>query len=150
MTLTDPLSTSQRPRRPSAAAFLAPSESLVGKITVGPDDEAPRWLGHIVDRLNSIASSPDVDGVDPAAIGRVLKVLWGLLRVDTPTPSVVPCENGGIQCVWHKAGWDLELDIFADETTVWAREREGNLSWSGSLGDYREDTELVLKTLAAS
>lgn len=148
MILTDPLLTARRPPKVSAVAFLAVETQEVGTVRV--ENDAPNWLPYVIDRLNVIAGSPDADDVNSGALGRVLEVLRQLLRSDTPTPSVVPCEDGGIQCVWHKAGWDLEVDVLVAETTVWARERSTGTTWGGPLADYREDTELVLKTLSAS
>lgn len=70
-----------------------------------------------------------------------------LLRAYVPTPSVVPSEEGGVTFVWHKGGWDVEIDVMPSECTVWARNRRTRESWSGDIADRWYDVTDLLARL---
>jgi hypothetical protein len=69
-----------------------------------------------------------------------------VLPASAPTPSVVPSEDGGVEFVWHKRNWDIELDVEPGGSSVWARNRETGETWSGVLGGLRERlSDLLVK-----
>ena len=73
-----------------------------------------------------------------------------LFRANTPTPSVVPSEDSGVQFVWHKAGWDLELEIGSDGEYVWARNRVSGETWHGALTSLLPRVSELLNLLAST
>lgn len=136
-------------------AFSRTSRAPV-RVTVPRAATAPRWLGYVIDRLNELAlpvgdSDEDMSAPSHEVLSRALDEAIRVLVPATPTPSVVPTTDGHVQFVWHKAGWDVEVEIGPEETWVWARDRESGESWSGSLDEhmgklvsllYRMETDL--------
>lgn len=66
---------------------------------------------------------------------RAWHLINSILDSDTPTPSVVPGDEGGVRLVWHKGDWDTELEIEANDVFVWARNHRTGETWHGGLGD---------------
>jgi hypothetical protein len=102
-----------------------------------------RWLAYVERRMQELAVNEDDPHGYPARDQHVIQRAWECaakwFTQSTPAPSVVPTAEGGIEFVWHKCGWDLELAIDPDETWVWARERESGEIWHGSLDERREN-----------
>lgn len=133
---------------PEAEAFSRTSRAPV-RVTVLRAATAPRWLGYVIDRLNELAllvDDPDEDLPAPShdVLSRALDEANRFLLPATPTPSVVPTTDGHVQFVWHKAGWDVEVEIGPEETWVWARDRESGESWSGSLDEHKGELVSLL------
>lgn len=111
-----------------------------------------RWSQYVTQRLIELqAGAFDFTGLRvPTA--PVVNAAWaiavGSFRPDTPTPSVLPSEDGDILFVWHKAGWDVELDVGAEGTEVWAYDRQSGREFSGSFEEHRAEFAEVLNTLA--
>jgi hypothetical protein len=82
----------------------------------------------------------------PWLIGSALTKAWSLVAPGVPTPSVVPSEEGNVSLVWHKNGWDVEVEFGEFGTDVWAVNRASQETWHGSL----EDTEAELSELLRS
>lgn len=139
---------------PEAQAFSRTRRASV-KVTVRAAT-APRWLSYVIERLNELASLVDdpEEGLPAPAhevLNRALDEANRFMSLATPTPSVVPTVDGHVEFVWHKAGWDVEVEVGPKETCVWARDRESGESWSGSLDEckgelvsllYRMETDL--------
>lgn len=130
---------------------------LVVTIRVDPRRKSPRWLPYVAHRLNELASradEPDLEGIrapDASVLERSLRVLRELLFDDTPTPSVVPTSDGGVQFVWHKAGWDIEIEVLPSETYVWGRNRrETGREFSGTLPDRSSELRETLREISVS
>jgi hypothetical protein len=81
-------------------------------------------------------------------LARAWNVALNNIGAAVPTPSVVPGEEGTVQLIWHKAGWDLELEIDALESSVWARNRSTGETWHGSLDEHWQRFSSVLRDLA--
>jgi hypothetical protein len=71
-----------------------------------------------------------------------------VLDASSPTPSVVPSDEGGVMFVWHRGGWDVEVEIDATENTVWAQSRRTGDTWFGPLNDRRGDLRQLLREMA--
>jgi hypothetical protein len=78
---------------------------------------AAPWLKPVLKRLQYLHSlAPGWDSVraksiDPHSFDRVLGFLTVTMTPQTPPPSVVPLESGGLQIEWHRAGLDVEIDF---------------------------------------
>jgi hypothetical protein len=111
-----------------------------------------RWFSYVNMRLHQMAEHQLTSHAYPDApiIQRAWSEAVSLFPLSAPTPSVVPSDEGGVAYVWHKRGWDLEIDVRQDGAMVWARNR--NLSneetWYGSLDDYRERVFKLLRDLS--
>ncbi|MGK2957682.1 MAG: hypothetical protein ACSLFB_04640 [Acidimicrobiales bacterium] len=137
---------------PEAEVFSRTSRPPV-KVTVPRAATAPRWLSYVIERLNELAllvDDPDEDLPAPsqAVLNRALEEANRLLPPSTPTPSVVPTTEGHVQFVWHKTGWDVEVEIGMEETWVWAQDRESGESWSGSLDERKGELVSLLHRMA--
>jgi len=134
-------------------AVFAPRARPVFRVRVSRAEETPRWLPYVMTRLQelmTLAYEPDdeVPAPHPEAIQRALHELIRFMRFDTPTPSVVPTFDGGVQFVWHKGGWDIEVEVGPKETLLWAQRRDGSDSWHGSLDERLEEARVVLTEIA--
>ena len=157
MTMTDSALGGFRPALSPTADDLAaftPRRGRTVRVLVDQADETPRWLPYVIGRLRELlhfAYDPD-EGLPPPhpeAIQRALPELIRFMRVDAPTPSVVPTFEGGVQFVWHKGGWDVEVEVGPNETLVWAQRRDGSASWHGSLDDRVHDARAVMSEITA-
>jgi len=112
-----------------------------------------RWYGYVNKRLSELESGAyDFTGlVQPQAraVSRAQTIAGTLFRPDTPTPSVVPSEDGAVVFVWHKAGWDMELEVSDRSTFVWAQRRVDNYRFSGSLNDNERQVSELLENFAS-
>jgi hypothetical protein len=121
--------------------------------TINRIEPTSRWFSYVERRMKELAD--DEEGIDgyPARDQTVINEAWlnaaQLFGPNTPTPSVVPTVQGGIEFVWHKTGWDLELAVDPDETTVWARNRETGDTWYGALHERRGQLLGLLGYLAS-
>jgi hypothetical protein len=86
---------------------------------------------------------------DLSGFVRAWTVGAGLLDETMPTPSVVPSEDGGVTFVWHKGGWDVEVEIDPTETTVWAYSRHTGETWFGELDTHRQALRQLLREMNA-
>lgn len=156
MTITDsPLTQFLPDPSPSADALavFAPRAGLVMRVRIQGAEETPRWLSYVMTRLQALlalAYEPDDEVPTPhlEAIHRALPELSRFMRADTPTPSVVPTVDGGVQFVWHKRGWDLEIEVGPKETLLWAQRRDGSTTVHGSLDERLVDARNVLAEMA--
>lgn len=78
--------------------------------------------------------------------------IGGLLRMlppDAPAPNVLPSRRGGVDFIWHKAGWNVEVNVDPDHrVTVWTRNKERGDGCHGDLDDNREFLLDVLRELS--
>jgi hypothetical protein len=111
-----------------------------------------RWYGYVSRRLRELRDGKyDFTGFEiPSSevIEQARFVAMSLFRPDTPTPSVVPSEEGDVLYVWHKSGWDLEIDVGPEATVVWAHERNTGGEWYGALENLRAEVVNLLDYLA--
>lgn len=148
MTVTDSMTGGFRTNASTAAAW---ARVLRHRVVVKVEDPAPQWLGYVLGRLSDLAEQsddPDLH-VNEEALQRALRDLATVLGPEMPAPSVVPTEEDGVQFVWHRGGWDLEIEVRADETIAWARNRNTDAQLYGSLGDLRQQVQAVLLELSA-
>jgi hypothetical protein len=139
------------PRADDVSMFAARSHPTV-KVRIQHAEETPRWLPYVIVRLRDLQrllNEPayEVPTPDPDALERALSELARFMRIDTPTPSVVPTYDGGVQFVWHKGGWDVEVEVGPKETLVWAQRRDGSVSWDGSLNNHIDEVRALLSEL---
>lgn len=64
-------------------------------------------LGDLEENWDSYGARP----VRPECAVMAVRFLLSYVDRDTPAPSVVPTNRGGIQLEWHRAGADLEIQI---------------------------------------
>jgi hypothetical protein len=113
-----------------------------------------RWREYVQQRLLELSEArfdfselmvPTGQTVDQAR-----SVADSLFRYNTPTPSVVPSEDGAVLFVWRRDGWDVELEVTALTADVWARRRADGLEWHGPLNDRGEQFSDLLEEFSAS
>ncbi len=157
VTITDSALMHFRPESSPSAddlAVFAPRRGPTVKVKVRRAEETPRWLPYVMTRLSELLHlayelDDDVPPPHPETIQRALPELVRFMRSDTPTPSVVPTFDGAVQFVWHKGGWDIEVEVGPKETLLWAQRRDGDASWHGSLDEHLDDIRTLLSSLAA-
>ncbi len=118
-------------------------------------DRTPRWFTYLKRRLDYLQDYPVSDASDEDAypkppeetVKRAWDVACQLFDTDTPTPAVVPADEGGVEFAWHKNGWDLVISALPEETLVWARNRSLGERWSSGLFEQWGRVRSILGTL---
>jgi len=110
-----------------------------------------RWYAYVTKRLAELASGrtdySDMPLPPHAACARALTLAENLFDLNTPTPSVVPSEEGTVVFVWRSQALELEIEVGSEETEVWAYDRPGGNVWSGQLEDRRASVSALLGSL---
>jgi len=112
-----------------------------------------RWWIYVrrrLDDLRELREQPDGETPVPSAraLRRAPAEAVRFMKARTPTPSVVPTPEGAVQFVWHKGGWDIDIEVSDNETTVWVDNRDTGASWHGSLDKRLDELHQVLDNLA--
>ena len=98
-----------------------------------------RWGAYVEQRLGELERGEgDYTGLRKPSAGTVAyarEVAAETFRDGTPTPSVVPTAEGGIDFVWRKNGYDVEICITETEADIWARQRVTGDEWASPLPD---------------
>lgn len=146
----------------SVPVHAIPNESgyLIERIAPGrplsePNGKSLRWVNYVDRRLSEFASLPEHPN-DPEsyprpfdeALARARRVAWTHFRAETPTPSVVPTRDRGVDFVWYKGGWHLELSVEQEGDLVWAHNLSTGELWEGSLDERSGDLRLLLDGLS--
>ena len=86
-----------------------------------------RWGAYVSQRLGELERGEgDYTGLkqpSAATVAFARRMAAETFRDTTPTPSVVPTPDGGIDFVWHKNGYDVEWCITEGEAEFWAHHR---------------------------
>ena len=139
--------------------FASASTSVAGvsyKVSESATDTintvVSRWRRYVERRLGELSVGahnfaglkvPSSQVVDLAR-----RVAQDWFYADTPTPSVLPSEDGEVMFVWHKGGWDVEIIVGLQGAEVWAYERGSGEELSGSLEELGYATSRILMRLA--
>jgi hypothetical protein len=111
-----------------------------------------RWMQYVTQRLLELGQGLyDFTGLkipSPATIERARSVVIETLKDNTPTPSVVPSEDGAVVMIWRKSGWDVEFEITESEANVWAHRRIDSSGWYGPLSQHGADFSSLLDELS--
>ena len=98
-----------------------------------------RWGTYVERRLGELERGEgDYTGLRKPSAGTIAharKVAAETFRDDTPTPSVVPTAEGGIDFLWRKNGYDVEICVTETEADSWARQRATGDEWAAPLPD---------------
>lgn len=142
-----------RPLSATSTAFVLPQR--VNVLDFSSDifkDISTRWGGYVTRRIAEIlVGAHDFTGLK-IPVDRTGRRAWELalklFHPETPTPSVLPSEDGEILFVWHKAGWDIEISIGSEETEIWAHNRRSGQEFSGSVEEVSPEISKTLASLA--
>jgi hypothetical protein len=100
-----------------------------------------RWGAYVEQRLGELdRGEGDYTGLrqpSAATVAHARKVAAETFRETTPTPSVVPDDEGAVLFVWHKNGIDGEIAVTEDEASVWVHHRTTGAMWSSPLSEHR-------------
>ena len=96
-----------------------------GKFVIETIGAPPKWTIEVASnlaRLLYLEPNWDSYGAKEIDLKSAIVAIDLLLRImedDTPSPSVVPTNVGGIQYEWHEKGKDLEIEILSSDTISW-------------------------------
>ena len=86
-----------------------------------------QWGAYVGQRLGELERGEgDYTGLrqpSAATVARARQVAAETFRGTTPTPSVVPDDEGHVMFVWHKNGYDVEICVTESEADIWAHQR---------------------------
>lgn len=119
---------------------------------VRTESELSRWGAYVEERLDQIESGLDRDGAptypEPATVKQARLFADSMFGPRTPTPSVVPSEEGAISFVWHKGGFDLDIEVSDSEVYVCVYHRASGSSFFGSSRQHLVAALGVLESLS--
>ena len=100
-----------------------------------------RWGTYVSQRLGEMERGEgDYTGLrqpSAATVAHARKVAAETFRDTTPTPSVVPDDEGAVLFVWRKNGMDVEIAVTEDGASIWAHHRASGQMWSSDfLADH--------------
>lgn len=97
------------------------------------------WVDYVSDRLSALEDPVEPGLPATEVINRARTSIMHLLPPAAPSPAVLPSEEGGIDFVWHRAGWNVEIAVERDgNETVWLWNRASNEEVFGDLEEHRE------------
>jgi hypothetical protein len=115
--------------------------------------EAPQWLPFVASGLaacslpHEIGLNQWLPGASFELIAKAVSVLSKIMQASAPTPSVIRTATGSVQYVWHKAGWDVEIEVAEGFVEAWAHERETGREIVGKLEDVQRDVAQLIAQL---
>lgn len=113
-----------------------------------------RWASYVYRRLDEIEEGQgDFTGLqrpDQVLVARARYIAGTVFAPTTPTPSVVPTEDGEVAFIWRKGGWHLQLTVNHRHTEVWAHHVSSGNIWSGALSLLLTPVQNLLKELEDS
>lgn len=99
-----------------------------------------RWGTYVEQRLSELERGEgdytELRRPSAATVARAREVAAETFRDSTPTPSVVPTADGGIDFVWRMNGYDVEICVTEAEADIWARHRATGDEWASPLPDH--------------
>jgi hypothetical protein len=114
--------------------------------------DVPRWAGYVRERLTDLRlAAYDFTGLQVPAewlVDRAWLVANSYLSPATIPPSIVPSSEGNVLFIWHKAGWDVEIEISPEGTSAWAYNQRSGEEWSGSLDERQTELKELLGVLS--
>jgi len=141
------LSPSQEDPRPETASTEAELES-------NPETRKPSWFNYVTRRLAQLVSPAEPIPRSPIpsleVVVRALGEAFSYFTTDTPPPSVGSIAGDGVEFAWHRAGWNVEVDVTADNTWVWVQERASGEAWTGPLQAHLPQWYSLLSQLTDS
>jgi hypothetical protein len=94
-------------------------------------DATVKGLGSTL-RLDNGWDTYNAAPVSPSSVQRALAFLFRFLEPSSPTPSVVPLSDGGVQMEWHRGGLDIEVTFSPREVPeLYVRDLETGDEWEG-------------------
>ncbi len=116
---------------------------------------ALRWLPFLEMRLEAMKAltTDNLDGLPvppPKTLDQAIRFAYKYFPPTLPTPSVVPSPSGGVELIWFRFRWHLEIDFSDSGVIVWAHDMRGGELWRGSIADGStvEKLEPLLKELS--
>lgn len=97
------------------------------------------WQDYVRGRITQmLLERQDAPGYpDTSVLLRTWVELRSVLEENSPTPSIVPSDGPSVAVVWHKGGWDVEIEVDSHDSTVWAHHRRDGTEWYGPLAANR-------------
>lgn len=110
------------------------------------------WEIGVAQRLQALnRATIEEDGFEAVGVS-TLQLAWNyakwLFPKAVPIPSVVPNADRGVDFRWYLEGWDLQIAVDPEETTVWIRNRASNAIQCGRFSEYLDQVRDLLSQFA--
>jgi hypothetical protein len=129
--------------------FPAARDESVKRRNASALHEQTRWSGYIQRRFEQLTAETPSSPAFTETLNAAWKSILNLFAPNIATPSVLPGDEGGIVLVWHKGGWDIEIDFGPLEgPSVWTVNRSSLDGFDGDLSDHREELLDVLAEIS--
>jgi hypothetical protein len=100
-----------------------------------------RWGTYVGERLGELERGEgdytELKQPTAATVAHARRVAAETFRDTTPTPSVVPDDEGAVLFVWRKNGHDVEIAVTEGGASIWAHHRASGQMWSSDLTEHR-------------
>lgn len=106
------------------------------------------WEPYVLQRLNEMAAMTTEYRPADEILNRAWNTAHRYFSSSTPTPSIVLGDEGSVLFVWHKSGWDVELEIGNKSSYVGILRRENKQTLFGPLDEMHGDLLEVLKNMS--
>lgn len=139
------------PQPSIATVSLIPLWSGTPTVTSTSSSSIPRWFNYVRRRLEELGSADrggDFGPRSPDVIRRAWMFAWASLNPTTATPSVAPGEGGGIDFIWRRRGWHVELSIDDDGESLFAANESTGESLEGSFSQHQRWFTYLLRDLS--
>ena len=109
----------------------------------------PRWQPYVSARFRALAEFSGQEGYPSLEmLTGALRRIETLLHPTTPTPSVIPGEDGTVELIWQRLGRDLQIVLGDEEGDwFWTRDRETQALEEGPLEDLRDVLRDLLRQI---
>lgn len=111
-----------------------------GNLVISVEGDPPVWLDPTAVALTELLYlAPNWDSYGARPIDRMhvfaaLDLLVRIMQDDTPAPTVVPTNRGGVQLEWHTRGIDLEIETLSlHRRHVSFEDSATNYEWEGEI-----------------
>jgi hypothetical protein len=129
--------------------FPATRDESVKQRNASALHEQTRWSSYIQRRFEQLTAETPSSPAFTETLNAAWKSILNLFAPNIATPSVLPGDEGGIVLVWHKGGWDIEIDFGPLEApSVWTVNRSDLVGFDGNLSDHREELLDVLAEIS--
>lgn len=101
-----------------------------------------QWFRPTVQALAELLKLPDgwnsygASRINPRHVTATLQMLSLIMRKETPAPSVVPTNRGGVQVEWHRSGIDIEIETLSEDCfSAFCADAETGEQWEDEVRD---------------
>lgn len=126
-----------------------------GKLFLEIIGNQPHWVLPMVERFGSLLALPSgwdsygAKKIDLVCVAFAIITAFEIMLDNTPAPSIVPANHGGVQLEWHTGGIDLELEFLSpNKILAYFEDQETGESWETLVENDFRDVRKAIRRMA--